>query len=157
MNPRLRKQVQGVRNVMEDAANDKPLPPRFQVVQSKTSPAMVITDTETGNKVEAPMFAYGAIRVALQGLFGTNGETKPAEKPAIKLPRLSAKELEEAELEEYTTSGRFIMYTDVHVTTTRKLSHEEMTDIVEAMKCTGKGDADEEIEVEIDSVDFCPN
>ena len=148
MNPRLRKQVQGLRNSMESAAEKQDLPKRFSIAQSKDKPAMIITDSETAKQVEVPLCDYLGARAVLNAFFGN--EKKPKGQRAIKV---TAQEMEEAEAEEHATTGKFIIYAECSVTTNRKLSPDEMIDVLAAMKGKAEGDGDEHIEMDISSVE----
>jgi len=69
MYPELKQQVQSIRGSISERANANPLPQRFTVEQSHTTPSMVITDTITGNATKVPLFAYGEVRNVLNDLF----------------------------------------------------------------------------------------
>ncbi len=59
-----------LRNMIADAGDKRPLPERFLVKNVDGQPAMRIVDTETSRDTVVPLFAYGAVRQALDDLFG---------------------------------------------------------------------------------------
>lgn len=70
LNPALAAEVAGLRGGMTDAAEQQPLPVRFDAVEHPDRPAMIITDLETGRRTTVSMFAYRSVRQALNDLLG---------------------------------------------------------------------------------------
>ena len=104
LNPSLAAQVQDVRGGLLEAAESKPIPPRFLTEQNEQSPSVCITDSLTGHNVDVPLFAYGAVREVLHRLFsaavsdgGKSSSGEPAVYPLVS-PAIFASEIgEEAE------------------------------------------------------------
>ena len=70
MNPQLREQVQGLRGVIANNAHKNPIPERFTCEPLPDRPAVIITDSQTGNKTVCQLFAYGAVRATPPELLG---------------------------------------------------------------------------------------
>lgn len=69
LNPALREDLQGVRSLLHEAAEQQPLPLRFTTENDPNRPAVIITDKTTGRQTTVPLFAYLEVRAALTELF----------------------------------------------------------------------------------------
>jgi hypothetical protein len=72
LHPILQEQLADLRGGMVGAAERQHLPARFATRQHHT-PAVVITDTQTGRAITVPLFAYREVRAALADLFPDEG------------------------------------------------------------------------------------
>jgi len=70
LNPRLRKQIQGLRGMIVGAAELHSVPKRFKITPDPTHPRMDITDRTTGKTSKISLYAYGQVRKLLSDLFG---------------------------------------------------------------------------------------
>ena len=68
-NRSLQMQMGSLRGCLVDTANKLPLPSRFTVDKCNDTPDMSITDTISGKVAIVPIYAYGAVRRALNDLF----------------------------------------------------------------------------------------
>lgn len=69
LSPAMQAEVMGVRGLIAETAEKNPIPDRF-TARPGTGPRMIIADTETGRETEVSLYAYGAVRSALNELFG---------------------------------------------------------------------------------------
>ena len=86
--PPVQQQVTALKDAMTAAAGRHALPTRFEVVQEPAQPGWpgrVIRDTVTGLTVPVPLYAYGAVRQVLAGLFPAGSD--PARAAAAELSR----------------------------------------------------------------------
>jgi hypothetical protein len=88
------------RGDMVTAAERKELPDRFLVEEHAHTPAMIVYDNKTGREALVPLFAYGAVREALNDLFGPPKLTVQEQLEALGLPFV-------AESRELTARGAF--------------------------------------------------
>lgn len=70
LNGERKSDVTSLRGGIVGAAEKNPLPARFEVEYSATHPRVIISDKQTGRKVEVPLFGYGVVREVLNTLFG---------------------------------------------------------------------------------------
>lgn len=68
--PEWQRRIGEMRGGMVGAAERHPMPDRFSAVPDPDSPAMIICDEATGRSHSVGLYAYGAVREALQALFG---------------------------------------------------------------------------------------
>jgi hypothetical protein len=64
--PALADELATARGGLTTAAEEIPIPPRFDA----NSPAMIITDKATRRSTLVPLYAYRSVREALRDLFG---------------------------------------------------------------------------------------
>jgi hypothetical protein len=65
--------VRILQDMMGDAADRRDLPGRFLVKYTEPANRRLILDTRTGRTAVVPLYAYGAVRQALDDLFGGDG------------------------------------------------------------------------------------
>jgi hypothetical protein len=70
LNTELREQVAGLRGGMTQQAEKTKMPIRFDAVEHPEHASMIITDMKTKRQTVVGLYAYRAVRQALQDLFG---------------------------------------------------------------------------------------
>lgn len=68
MNKELKKEVGSLQDAMSTQAEKNPLPKGFMTVAKKGSPMFTIVNTNNGKEHECPLYAYSAVRTALNEL-----------------------------------------------------------------------------------------
>jgi hypothetical protein len=68
--PALPDELAMARGGLTAAAEEIPIPPRFDCIEDANSPAMIITDETTRRSTLVPLYAYRSVREALRDLFG---------------------------------------------------------------------------------------
>lgn len=69
MSEPVRKEMGEFRGVMVDCAEKSAMPDHFSAVPHPDRPAMIIVDERTGRSATVSLYAYGAVREALNDLF----------------------------------------------------------------------------------------
>lgn len=67
LNEQLQEEASTLRRLIID--NNKTYSTRFVTTESKDSPSMFITDTETDKTIEVPLYAFGDVMKVLRELF----------------------------------------------------------------------------------------
>lgn len=67
LNEQLQEEASTLRRFIID--NNKTYSTRFVTTESKDSPNMFVTDTETDKTIEVPLYAFGDVMKALRKLF----------------------------------------------------------------------------------------
>lgn len=68
MNDELKKEVGSLQDAMSTQAEKNPLPKGFVTVTKTGKPSVTIVNTNNGKEYECPLYAYSAVRTALNEL-----------------------------------------------------------------------------------------
>ena len=68
MNKQLKKEVGSIQDAMSTAAEKNPLPKGFVTVKKTNTPSITIVNTNNGKEYQCPLYAYSAVRTALNEL-----------------------------------------------------------------------------------------
>ena len=70
LSPQARKLIGTMRGDMVERADGQPMPDRFTAIPHPGRPAMIICDEQSGRSTTVGLYAYRAMREALNDLFG---------------------------------------------------------------------------------------
>lgn len=70
LHPKVATKMAALRGAITEAAEKKPLPPRFDAIEHPDKPAMILSDLETGRQIRIALSDYYGARKVLNAFFG---------------------------------------------------------------------------------------